>query len=101
MARLDADGSLGATFNAGVDSFVNVVTTQADGKILILGSFTRIQGVARNSIARLNANGSVDGSFDPGRSSNDFVSSITPISGGKMLIMASFMSSTPLGLRTA
>ena len=36
---------------------------QADGKILIGGSFTTIGGVRRNGIARLNPDGSVDRFF--------------------------------------
>ena len=38
---------------------------QADGKILIGGGFTTIGGVARNRIARLNPDGSLDTGFDP------------------------------------
>ncbi len=39
---------------------------QPDGKILIVGDFTNYQGSGRVGVARLNADGSVDTSFDPG-----------------------------------
>jgi uncharacterized delta-60 repeat protein len=39
---------------------------QADGKIVIGGFFTTVEGIKRNRIARLNSNGSLDTSFDVG-----------------------------------
>ena len=39
---------------------------QPDGKIVIGGFFTSVAGVGRNRIARLNSDGSLDTSFDPG-----------------------------------
>jgi len=38
---------------------------QSDGKIMVAGIKT-VNGIARNGIARLNANGSLDTTFDPG-----------------------------------
>lgn len=38
---------------------------QADGRILIYGSFNRVNGVPRSGVARLLANGSVDPTFVP------------------------------------
>ena len=42
------------------------ITTQLDGKILLGGSFHTVNGVSRKGLARLNADGSLDPSFDPG-----------------------------------
>src|SRR6185503_11787555 len=39
---------------------------QPDGKLIVSGDFQAINGVARNDVARLNSDGSVDESFDPG-----------------------------------
>jgi hypothetical protein len=39
---------------------------QPDGKILIGGRFGHYNGVARNCLARLHPDGSLDASFDPG-----------------------------------
>ena len=49
-----------------VNGAVTVVAVQQDGKILIGGSFTGVNGVGRNRIARLNADGSLDLTFNPG-----------------------------------
>jgi uncharacterized delta-60 repeat protein len=66
LARLNADGSLDPQFLnglAGVDGPVQSLALQRDGKILIGGSFSTVNGLARSGLARLNANGSVDSSF--------------------------------------
>jgi len=68
IARLNADGSLDATFDsgAGANGSIRTVTIQVDGKIIIGGSFTSYDGTSRNGIARLNADGSIDNTFNPG-----------------------------------
>ena len=50
----------------GANGIIHDVTIQPDGKIIIAGDFTRINYVERSRIARLNPNGTVDRSFDPG-----------------------------------
>ena len=62
-------GQVDPTFDAGAidsgfgSSFLRAVALQPDGKILVGGYFTTIAGVPRQGIARLNADGSVDGTF--------------------------------------
>ncbi|MDF1516069.1 MAG: delta-60 repeat domain-containing protein [Anaerolineae bacterium] len=58
-------------FNPDANSTVNVIAVQSDGKILVGGSFTSIGGVARDRIARLNEDGSVDQTFNS--SANGYV----------------------------
>src|SRR5262245_51979124 len=41
-------------------------TVMSDGKIVIGGEFSLVDGIKRNSIARLHPNGEVDPAFDPG-----------------------------------
>ncbi|MEQ1747927.1 MAG: autotransporter-associated beta strand repeat-containing protein [Prosthecobacter sp.] len=45
-------------------SGVLTVAVQTDGKVLVGGSFTQIDGVDRNRVIRLNSNGSLDTSFE-------------------------------------
>lgn len=45
---------------------VNQSSLQADDRLVITGVFNTYGGVARNGIARLNTNGSLDTTFDPG-----------------------------------
>src|SRR5207344_1973953 len=68
VARLTANGSLDSSFNptAGADNSVSSVVVQSDGKVLIGGSFTTVNGTNRCRIARLNADGGLDSSFQPG-----------------------------------
>jgi hypothetical protein len=69
-ARLNPDGSLDNAFQNGMagaePSAVNALVLQPDGKVVIGGGFTAINGVSRYRIARLNADGSVDFLFQNG-----------------------------------
>jgi|GEM_PF-904860 len=69
IARLNADGSLDASFVPALDPSdqsapVFTAAVQADGKIVI-GGYMLI-GQAQYVLRRLNADGSLDGSFQPG-----------------------------------
>jgi len=74
IARLNSNGTLDESFNpaAGFNSEVKAVTIQPDGKILVGGIFTVydfVWGAAQipvNRIARLNADGTLDSSFNLG-----------------------------------
>lgn len=69
LARLNADGSLDLSFEVGsglTSGFVNKGLVQADGKILLVGKFISYNDTARNGIARINTDGSLDTSFVPG-----------------------------------
>ena len=67
IARVNANGSRDSSFNpgAGPNSDVVAVAMQPDGKVLIAGRFTSVNGPNRDALARLNADGSLDGSFHP------------------------------------
>lgn len=66
VARLNIDGTLDETFKSkmGANDIVYSVAVQANGKIMITGSFTSYDGISRKGIARLNTNGSLDLTFD-------------------------------------
>jgi uncharacterized delta-60 repeat protein len=71
IARINADGSLDTTFSskestAGANDSVLSMVRQSDGRIVIGGDFGYVNGVARNYLARLMANGMLDSSFNPG-----------------------------------
>ncbi|MCL5097165.1 MAG: hypothetical protein M1608_06505 [Candidatus Omnitrophica bacterium] len=78
IARLNSDGTLDTTFNPalGTDGTVRSAAIQGDGKVVIGGEFTSVNGTNRNYVARLNTDGSLDTSFDPGLGPSDFVSSV-------------------------
>lgn len=71
IIRLNADYSIDNTFNTegtGLNGGVQCFVVQPDGKIVIAGQFTYYNGIAnpRHKIARLNEDGSLDTSFNPG-----------------------------------
>ncbi|MEO7507734.1 MAG: delta-60 repeat domain-containing protein, partial [Pyrinomonadaceae bacterium] len=100
-ARLNADGSLDATFDpnigGGLTPDVAAVALQSDGKVLIGGGFTSVQpngsaAVTRNRIARFNANGTLDATFDPNANSTVLAIAVQP--DGKILLGGGFTTLT-------
>jgi uncharacterized delta-60 repeat protein len=89
LARVNADGSTDTGFNpgTGVNQTLYSVVPQPDGKVLIGGRFTTLNGLSRNYIARLNANGTLDASFNtPGTGLNGAIGNIALQPDGKLLI---------------
>ena len=68
IVRINPDGSLDSTFTPGTATNGNAtdIALQPDGKIIIVGRFTSYTGTSRNNIARINPDGSLDTSFNPG-----------------------------------
>jgi len=95
IARLNPDGSLDETFNIGTGANfgpVYAVALQEDGKVLVGGSFTQINGSPRSTIARLNADGSVDQDFVVGTGFNQIVRDVKIQPDGKVLVVGNFTS---------
>ncbi len=92
IARLNADGTADPTFDpgTGADSLVYALAVQADGKVLIGGDFASYNGTGRNRIARLNSDGSLDTSFNPGTGASSTVLAVAVQADGKVLIGGSF-----------
>jgi uncharacterized delta-60 repeat protein/uncharacterized repeat protein (TIGR01451 family) len=92
VAILNTNGTLYTGFNPGLgaDKIVYGVAVQQDGKILMVGDFTTVAGIGRNGIARLNADGSLDTSFDPGAGADAPVRTVTVQQDGRILIGGSF-----------
>ncbi len=67
LVRFNVDGSLEEGFRPTVEGDgPTSLVEQPDGKLLIVGAFTRVNGSRRRGIARLNPDGSLDPLFDPG-----------------------------------
>jgi uncharacterized delta-60 repeat protein len=94
IARFNADGTVDSTFTPGygASASVNAIKLQSDGKILIGGLFTGYNGTARNRIARINADGTLDTSFTPGTGATVGVYSIQLQSDEKIIIGGAFTS---------
>src|SRR5262249_34872804 len=69
----------------GASSLVRSVAVQPSGKVLISGVFTQFAGTNRNHIARLNPDGSLDLSFDPGAGPDALISTVISGANGKVV----------------
>lgn len=67
---------------------VRAVAVQPDGRVLIGGQFTGVAGYAISGVARLNAGGTVDPSFQP--QTNGTVHALAVQADGKVLVGGSF-----------
>jgi uncharacterized delta-60 repeat protein len=90
FTRLNPNGNVDLNFNigTGANDIVRSVCLQPDGKIIIAGDFTSFNGVERNRIARLNADGTLDASFNP--NVNGTIHCIAIVSGGGIAIGGEF-----------
>jgi uncharacterized delta-60 repeat protein len=95
IARLNSNGTLDLSFNnngIGSDGVIQCVKLQSDGKIIITGDFTSFNGIAINRIARLNNDGSIDSSFNPGSGADRIVHNFSIQSDGKIIIGGEFLN---------
>src|SRR5262249_9700694 len=91
IARLNADGSLDLSFNPGNGAknaypWIDSMVMQNDGRLLVDGSFTTMNGTNRDHIARLNTDGSLDTTFDAGTNANSDVFTMALQPDGKVLV---------------
>jgi len=99
LARLNNAGVLDSTFdpNLSINGTVYAIAayptnTIQGGKILIGGSFTAVDGVVRNGIARLNPDGTLDTGFDPASGATNAVRALAIQLDGNVLVGGSFTS---------
>jgi len=94
LARINPDGSLDVSFNPGTgpDLYMQAIALQQDGKILIGGAFTHYNGIARNRLARLNPDGSLDTAFNPGAGADEPVRQMALQQDGKIVIAGDFIT---------
>ncbi|HKQ36616.1 MAG TPA: Calx-beta domain-containing protein, partial [Verrucomicrobiae bacterium] len=92
IVRLNTDGSVDTSFNpgGGADDTINAMALQADEKVLVGGRFTRVGNRNRNGIARLNQNGAVDTSFNPGSGADNPVLALAVDGDGSILVGGDF-----------
>jgi uncharacterized delta-60 repeat protein len=93
IGRLNANGSLDAAFNPGANNVVLAVALQPDGKIVVGGLFTTLGGggtgtTMRSRIGRLNPDGSLDTTFNPGANFDVYALAVQP--DGKILVGGGF-----------
>jgi uncharacterized delta-60 repeat protein len=93
------DGSIDLTFNPIDEGGVNrirgsvyEVKEQADGKVLVVGLLNEYLGQDIHNIIRLNADETLDTSFNPGTGANGVIRNVLPLQDGKIIISGSFFN---------
>jgi uncharacterized delta-60 repeat protein len=98
IARLNTDGTLDTSFNSGT-GFNNTafpMVLQPDGKVIVGGNFTGYNGVAQNRLVRLNTDGTLDTTFDPGSGFNAYIRALALQPDGKVVVGGTFVTANGL-----
>ena len=92
VLKLNADGTLDNSFNSSQPSLngVETISLQPDGKLMVGGGVTQYNGTAVNRIFRVNADGSIDASFNVGSGANSTVRAIYRQSDGTYMVGGDF-----------
>jgi uncharacterized delta-60 repeat protein len=95
LVRLDADGCLDSSFAVTVDDdmgdyAIRAVTALPNGQLLIGGGFHRVNGIARDGVARLNNDGTVDLTFNPVANPDAWINCLAVLPDGKILVAGGF-----------
>ncbi len=94
VVRLLANGQPDPAFTSapGGDGTVNTVAVQADGKILVGGTFASFNTVFFKNLARLQADGKADGTFLIGSGPDAQVNALAVQADGKILVGGAFQN---------
>ncbi|MCD0464571.1 T9SS sorting signal type C domain-containing protein [Flavobacterium sp. ENC] len=93
LIRLNADGSADTSFNTTIgatNGIIYKVCPQTDGKIILVGSFTKYNNVTVNRIARILPDGALDTSFSTGTGSPLSITDVKILADDKMLLTGNF-----------
>lgn len=95
LVRLNADGSRDTTFDTSIAASSGTIyglALQTDGKLLVVGSFTKYNGTTVNRIARVLPNGDLDTSFDTGTGTTSTIDDVAIAPDNKIVLSGSFNS---------
>ncbi|MEK8179097.1 T9SS type A sorting domain-containing protein [Flavobacterium buctense] len=94
VIRLNTDGSTDYTFSTitGFSGIVGIqdVVLQPDGKMVIVGGFSSYSNINRKYIVRINADGTLDTTFNPGSGFDNVANSIALQADGKIIAVGNF-----------
>jgi uncharacterized delta-60 repeat protein len=92
ITRLTSTGVLDTTFTiwSAFNNTVNAVAVQADGKIVVWGTFTNYSGTAQNRITRLTSTWARDTTFVIGAWCNNTVNALAIQADGKIVVGGAF-----------
>lgn len=88
LGRLNSNGTLDTTFDVppgGEYPRIFSIAVQANGMIIVSGTFTSLKGTARNQIGRLFPDGTLDTTWNPNGGSSGFVPTVGLMDDGKCI----------------
>ncbi len=105
ICRINANGKLDSTFHISLveGGIIEAGALQPDGRILVYGTFTRIDGKDRRGLAMLKANGKIDTDFVPGLPADTHAYRVEREASGTFLVIAYILGTngpTMLRLKT-
>jgi uncharacterized delta-60 repeat protein len=95
IIRLNTDGTRDTTFNVGNGINNNpayALSLQSDGKYIIAGNYLTYSGSASVRITRINTDGTLDTTFNPGAGFNSLIYSTAIQTDGKIIVVGSYSS---------
>jgi uncharacterized delta-60 repeat protein len=94
VAKLTSGGLVDTSFGTGaiVDGTVFSLAIQADGKLVAVGDFRPVGYANRTRLARLNPDGTLDGSFNVGAGANATVYALGLQANGQAIVAGDFTS---------
>lgn len=104
VARFTPDGLRDPSFDpigtgSAANIWLNQVILQPDRKLILAGSFTMFNGIARRNVVRIHSNGDVDESFTPGTGPSTTAHDLELQPDGQIILTGQFTSynGTPAG----
>src|SRR5262249_27806860 len=100
IARLNADGTVDPTFDPNSNGLIYAIVLQSDGKIVLAGDFSALApnggaSINRNFLPRLNADGTIDNTFDPRENNSVFALAVQ--ADGGIIVGGNFTGLNPGG----
>lgn len=94
LYRLFGDGGIDTSFDPNLTVYADVyaLLKQSDGRVIVTGTFSQMNGVAKARIARVNADGTLDPTFDPGIGFDLPPYEIIQQPDGKLIVIGDFTS---------
>ena len=98
IVRLQPDGTLDSSFTGPYAhwsswwSHIYGIATHWDGRIAVIGDFRNLNGLARNGIAWLQADGTVDTTFDSGSGAEDSIARAVAIDPDGRLVIGGWFT---------
>lgn len=94
ILRLNADGTIDGTFNAGKPGFdfdvYSVTYNKITQKYMVCGPFRTYNGTPVGNVVLLNEDGSLNDSFNAGTFTNGFPSYVRQLQNGRVLVLGDF-----------